>query len=401
VAQEAISKKDFAEYTYSFLSEDGQFSGEGFDFLKNEIEGSQFFLLGEYHNDAGISILTNALLPILAEEGYRHFAVETGPVSAQKLTELGKNGAVQQNLRDFYTEQMNLTGDIPIPFFGGIEDAQFLETALKLNYDLWGLDQEYLGGYLFLLEELWQQSEFPERKRSSYEAARKRIISFYEINRANEDIEVYDNIRNDEIVQSFLDKSTETKECRCCLDIASEIKESCEIYHNWKADLTANLEGRTDLMKRHFIKYYESTNERMPKVFVKMGGMHTARGFTGNADFELGNMLHEWATINGKKDVNVSFATRYYLDDETGEIGDNLTYDSEWVENMTPLLSNADTLEWKIVDLRPIKKLWINRERTLNPQLKRLIKQHDFIIIMPPLPETVPNYAFAEKERSQ
>ncbi len=390
-AQELISAEDIAKHTYSFTLKDGKLSGQGFDKLQEAIDGSQFFLLGEYHGEAGISYLTEALLPKLADEGYKHFAVEIGPTSAAKLTELVKSKNPQESIRTFYNEQIALTGDIPIPFFDGIEDVEFLQVAMKEKFDLWGLDQEFIYGYLFLVEELWKQNEFPERYRNQYEIAREKIKEFYAVYAENEEIEVHDQILNDETVLDFL-KSMNKNECRCCPDIAQEIIESCEIYHNWTNDLLENLEARTDMMKRHFLDYYNQANERMPKVFVKMGGMHTGRGFTGNADFEIGNMLYELATINGSHSVHVGFATRYYLDMETGEVGDNLTYESEWVENMTPILAQGDMVEWQLIDLRPIKKLWINRERKLNTQIKKLIRSHDYIIIMPPLPETTPNH---------
>jgi len=390
-AQDLITSEDVADCTLNFELDQGKLTGEGADVLEQEIRESRFFLLGEYHNDSGISKLTSALLPILAKNGFSHFAVETGPVSALKLTELGKSKDVKSALFEFYTAQYALTKHIPIPFFGGMEDAEFLERAVDLGFDIWGLDQEYLGGYLFLLEELWKQREFPERYRSQYEAMRKKLLEFYAANDENEEIEVYDQMMNDASFQDFLTRM-KNGECRCCPDIVEEIRESCRIYHNWKADLLENLEGRTDLMKSHFREYYETAQEREPKVFIKMGGMHTSRGFTGNADYELGNMIHEIAEFEGAKDLNVGFVTRYYLDEETGEIGDNLEYDSEWVRNMTPLLAQGDTSEWKLIDLRPIKKMWVNRERKLNPQIRELVRSKDYLIIMPPLPEVKKNY---------
>jgi hypothetical protein len=390
-AQDVFTADHFAEHTFSFTVKDGKLSGPGADLLNEAIDGSQFFLLGEYHNDAGISEITAALLPLLAKEGYKHFAVETGPVSAEKLEELGKSKDVQAALNKFYTSHTKIAGDIPIPFFQGVEDAEFLEIAMKNGYDLWGLDQEYLDGYIFLLEEAWKNAGMPENLRTEYEAGRKKLVEAYANVGDEESSEVYNVILQDEFILDLLERLDKTS-CRSCFSASDEMLASCKIYRNWKADLLENLEGRTDLMKAHFKTYYQTSNGRMPKVFVKMGGMHTARGLTGNADYELGNMLHELAAFNGSHDVNVAFATRYYLDEETGEIGDNLDFESTWTENMKPLLSVGDKELWKIIDLRPLKKIWINQRIKPNAQIRQYLAQNDFVIIMPPKGENTSNY---------
>ena len=391
LSQEGFTADHFAAHTYSFTIEDGIMAGDGADLLTKAIDGSQFFLLGEYHNDAGISEITAALLPLLAKEGYKHFAVETGPLAAERLEELGKSEDVKAALNQFYTSHVQLAGDIPIPFFDSVEDAEFLEIAMKNGYDLWGLDQEYIGSYLFLLEEAWGNSNMPENLRTEYESGQKKLMEAYANVNDEESSEVYNVILADEFIQGLLDKLDKTA-CRSCFSASDEMLASCEIYRDWTADLLDNLEGRTDLMKEHFRTYYQNSTERMPKVFLKMGGMHTARGLTGNADFEMGNLLYELAAFNGSHDVNVAFATRYYLDDETGEIGDNLDFESTWTENMKPLLSVGDKEVWKIIDLRPLKKMWINERVKPNRQIKTYLKQNDFVIIMPPRGENTPNY---------
>jgi hypothetical protein len=396
-AQNELTSEIISEHTYSFSIQEGRLVGEGAEVLTKSLEGSQFFLLGEYHNDAGISELTSAILKVLSKHGYHHFAIEVGPLSATKLEELGKARDVERALRVFTNEQLHLTGEIPIPFFGGKEDALFLETALKEGYELWGLDQEYLGGYLFLLERVWQEAGMPENKRSSYEAARKSLLEGYNLAQ-NEDNagEIYNLVLNDEIIQSFI-LSIEKEEsnwhsCRCHFSALEELITSCEIYRDWSRDRFKNLNARNKLMKSHFVSFFQNSGEKLPKVFVKMGGMHTGRGFTGNANYEIGNLLHELAVFNGTKDINVAFATRYYLDEETGEIGDNLEFDSEWTRNMQSLLEQGDQELWKLVDLEPLKRLWINKRLKVSPQIKAYLQKNDFVIIMPPLGDTTPNY---------
>lgn len=387
--QEKLNSKDIAPYSYRFNIDDGQLAGAGAEVLIKEIESSQFFLIGEYHSDKGISNFISALLPLLSHAGYDNFVIETGPLSAQYLKSL-QNSDIEKCLFDLYENFKGQAVDIPFPFFENKSDVEFLELALAYDFDIWGVDQEFLGGYQFLLETYWSDIDEPEELFELYTECRNRLIDHYATFAKNEKSEIYNLILDDNDLQASLKELT-AKGGISKHNLDEEILESCRIYRDWSTNLVVNLENRTSLMKSHFLDYYRNDPMKVPKVLVKMGGMHTQRGYTGNADYELGNMLHELAIMNGTNDVNIGFETRFYYDEEEKDsIGDNLTYKSDWTDQMRPLLELGDMYEWTLIDLKPIKRMWINRERKIPSQIKSLIKGKDYIIIMPAIDDASP-----------
>jgi len=149
-----------ASKTSYFTIENGTIGGAGLKDVKQLINESQFVVLGERHGTTQTSKLTAALIPLLKKSGYDDFAVEVGPHSAKKLMDLSKDAKnTRQNLNEFYTHYFDKEiDDIPIPFFSGVEDAEFLQGAAENKIELWGLDQEYYTSTLFLMDELLEYS---------------------------------------------------------------------------------------------------------------------------------------------------------------------------------------------------------------------------------------------------
>ncbi len=61
-------------------------------------------------------------------------------------------------------------------------------------------------------------------------------------------------------------------------------------------------------MKRSFMRLYgaaEAADRRAPRVVVKAGWFHTARGLSDNGVFTLGNFLHEFAIANDSRAISV------------------------------------------------------------------------------------------------
>lgn len=390
-APDSMVYTDLQPCAYPFTLVEGKWEGAGADTLLRLAGESRFFLLGEYHGDADIAALTAALLPALKPMGYRHFAVETGPFSAHKLERLFRKGGPQAVV-DFYRSQFSATGDIPIPFFDGHEDLVFLEAALENSYGLWGLDQEFLGGFSFLLEDLFAAAGSPEAHQAAMQALQRRVLAYYAANAADPETEVYDQLMADTAAQALMDMLAQRNaDARARVQA---IRATCRIYHNWKADRMANLSGRTEWMKRQFAGHWKARTAETQdpgRVLVKMGGMHLQKGFTGNACYELGNMLHELACLRGERSTHLGFAVRYYVDDD-GSIGDNLSYNSAWIREMQPLLAQGRPDRWVLVDMRAARRLWINGRKRPGRALRDRIEGYDWILIPPAVRDTTPHY---------
>ena len=72
---------------------------------------------------------------------------------------------------DFNTQTYALTGEVPIPFFDGKDDEMFLETALKNNFQIVGIDQEYQCAQFFLFDEILTLSKNKKSMLPAYKNA--------------------------------------------------------------------------------------------------------------------------------------------------------------------------------------------------------------------------------------
>ena len=89
---------------------------------------------------------------------------------------------------------------------------------------------------------------------------------------------------------------------------------------------------------------FQLKTDSLPKVFVKMGSMHIARGQNWLGIYDLGNMIKELSYFNGTESTSINCFARFsqdndgtiydYLDDEDG-------YD---VKGFQSLISNKSYL---------------------------------------------------------
>ena len=299
--------------------------GNGADLLIQKISESQFLLLGEEHFASEISILTNILLPILSENNYKYFAVEIGPNSAKKLvSEIKKKG----QLYDFNTEYYKLSGEIPIPFFDGKEDETFLKTALNNDFQIWGIDQEYLSAQFFLFKEIFELSDNKNEIEKHYLAAYSYMLSEFKKYWIDEDYKIFEKYHNSNEINSFF-KSTDKNNIQI-QKIITDLKKSWSIYQLNDIHLYRNSwENRITNLKSNFSKYYKKAinNDTLPKVFVKMGAVHLSNGLNSYGYYDIGNMMKELSNFNQTKSTSIICISRYYKG-ENNEITDDLKSDN-------------------------------------------------------------------------
>lgn len=203
-----ISEELFAAHTTYFELEDGEIQGA--DALLAALAQAHFVAFGELHNRERLGELTSSLLHFLAPHGFSHFAVETGPYSARKLDDLIAEG--RSELSAFYARYASRVFDlIPIPFFKGETDLDFLEAAYQLDFSLWGLDQEFYFAYAFLIDELLQlggEEVSPEQQRLHRTLSRR----LYWLDRRNQVADLFGGnferscrLQGDDTFQAFLE----------------------------------------------------------------------------------------------------------------------------------------------------------------------------------------------------
>jgi len=375
-SQNELSSSDVEKFTSHFRIENDTFIGNGAIILFKMISESQFVLLGEQHFASEISILTNSLLPILANDGFKYFAVEIGPNSANKLvSEIHEKG----QLYDFNTEYFKLSGEIPIPFFEGKEDEIFLKTALNQNLQVWGIDQEYLNAQFFLFKEILNLSNNQEEMKKYYKPAHNYMLTEFKKYWTDEDYKIFENYQKSVEIDAFF-KSADPNNLEV-QKIITDLKKSWSIYQsNENGFFRKSWNSRIENLKTNFSEYYKKANvyDTLPKVFVKMGAVHLSNGLNNYNYYDIGNMIKELSNFNQTKSTSFKCIPRYYKG-ENDEIIDDLKSENP----LYLILDKAKQNEWTLISNNELIDYCYKNKIKLSSTLETELTRFDYIFIPP------------------
>jgi hypothetical protein len=376
-----------SHHTYTFSLKDGTIQGDGARVLRTRIAQSQFFVLGEYHGSSQISKLTKILVPELEKNNYSVAVFEVGTNSANKLTELSQvsNETVKKLYQfntNYYSKEQE---DTPIPFFSGIEDAEFLASFSKANFQIWGCDQEYYLSILFLGDEIVKSTS----KRTDYELIKQAWISAKEsidklfIKDMKKDIEIFEEIKSDKDFKRFTDFFTERD--TIATNILNDLYDSWYIYTNYRVSHRL----RVDYIRKTFMNKYLINEIKNPqsKYFIKIGGLHTGMTEQSRGYYDIGELTQELAGINNTISTNIKTISQYY-DNEYSK-GDEYYFS---------IFGHKD--QWTLIDTKSLREKLQSHELTLLQnthyhEIKDLIEGYDIILITPNDTQQKSNYSIS------
>ncbi|MDV2446413.1 hypothetical protein CMU93_02730 [Elizabethkingia anophelis] len=358
------------ESTYYFsLNQNQDFKGYGADFIKNKIIESQFFLIGEQHNIYAIETLITSLIPLFKENGYNHYITEIGPIAAKKLTELAKSPF---SLKEYYTKYSSQINLPPFGFFSTREEEKTLQQLKKYNIGLCGIDFENYGSYLFLIDELYKNSEKGKVSKDLYSKVYSFVESEYKNGKDNYNPNLMSHLLASKELKEFLILSKN----KINTPIITQLELSLNINHQ----ITLGFwQRRVDNMKSNFARYYsgQSTEKSPVKAFIKLGAVHTARGTSFSRKLEVGNMIYELANVNQSKPFSIITFPRFIMNEKTGKVED-LVEDTE-----KELLKYSSPDQWTVIDLYKLEELSIRNNIKLNKDFVSYIEKYDAIVIPP------------------
>ena len=394
-AQDTIKNVALLKHIYKFDLTNGSFSGDGATFLMNELEISDFVLLGEYHGSARISEFTNALIPTLSDYGYKTMMAEVGPSTGQILNSIqGDATSKIKDINDRYLLKSD-DGDIklPIPFFNYTEEAQFLETLKNQNWRLFGLDQEFLYGFPMLIDKLYENLSKRQRQTTSelYKSLKDSINQYYKLDLSGkEDISV--SLKKSVIFNEFLGQANVDNKNAVLIN---DLNKSIEIYYLYATrQWFENNQLRVSYMKSLFKEQLKNNKIDLSKekILFKMGSFHLSKGFSSLNFYEIGNMVSEVSEFYNKRALHITFSSRYFM--ENGEVKDILESDNPYYQLYKELDKYGSKDEWVIIDLRPIIKGYFYYPRIFefNEQIIEIAKSYDLLIIPKTEIDPTPNY---------
>ena len=397
VLAQTLSTDYLKKHTDHFTIDNGAIQGSGKKVLQKMVNSSQFINYGETHGSEQVSIITKALMPLLKEAGFRHFAIEVGPHSAQKLSELSSPAsATVKNLYAFnssYTVSEGGETAVPIPFFDGISDAQFLEAARQNGMDLWGIDQEFYFSPFFLMDEMVKTtkntSDF-QKVNQLKQLAQQVMFKHFMAEAQDRKKAAYPLIKEEKAVQEFFNAFDESNSK--AQSIIKDMKISWEIYIHWRNDSHVD---RISYMRNNFMKHYTKAlkGEKKPKVFTKIGSLHASKLFSNGA-FDIGHLTEELAQKNGTNSVSINTWVAFSNTDK-GVVNNFDKYKRSF-RRLAVLTQFAKKDSWTVINLKDIRKDILQGKVSLPTngdyhKLRKLIFSYDYQLITPVDSDTTPN----------
>lgn len=364
-----LDSLEISEAVNYFDINDGLPEGNGASILKERIASSKFFVLGENHSSTQVSKLTESLVPLLDESGYKVAAFEVGPLSAEKLKELSKiPDSTEARLKAFNNKYFTPSaGMSAIPMFFAAVDAAFLKAFAEKKMEIWGIDQEFIFSVLFLGDDLVESKSHYANYEGIKDAwARAKAIAEAEFEKRPFNA-LTKLIKNPDFQQ--FEKMFESDDLYA-QEVFKRLHESEHIYKS-------HHKYRVDYIVSNFLENYMAFEEvnKEARYFIKIGSIHASTTSRSLGYFDVGSLTEEIARIENAKSTNV--------------IIPRATYDGKDYRDLCPSLLNFHKKDsWIIIDLEKLRNdLNSNKFQIIthpdNRELNRIINGFDLLLIPP------------------
>ena len=388
VAKESTFSDALLKTRSPLVLSDGNLTGTGAEVLSQAIASSRFVLLGEDHFSREIPQLATAMCNLMHPDAY---AVEAGPDATQFVSGLLNRPDRIAKMRD-----LNMAHPSNMAFLNIKEEndlaAHCVASSHNPNFELWGLDQEFVGSAGTLLDAMAAANPGP---RSRHAIALAQV----------QDRKAEANARiSGKVEQLFLLASTdlelqplETAVAADGNDVAKtllkELLVSRHIYQMHLQGLPGSNMVRAQLLKQHFMTDYTrfKVHNSNPRIFLKFGGMHTGKGFSFLHQRDLGNFVAEQADLEQVQSLHVFAMGARGVHSYPGAYGTaivpqpfNLENDPDWnwlapaLKQEIPQQAGSSSNTLTLFDLRQLRF----RHLDLPPQWEYVIYSYDLLVLV-------------------
>jgi len=383
--QQAISLAA-EEHSYQLSHEDSAFFGPGWDHLLEEGRKVRFFSIGEEHGIAENAELAAALFSELARHGYSKFVIEVSPYMAERMDDSLSSGGIE-GLKNLFREP----GGEPA-FFGMKEEAQMLASVRQSvrfgNAVFWGVDYEVLGDRQMISE--LEGIKKPESASNAVKALREASDTAWERYAESGNLGEIFSFSGDpahvrEVIAQWPDLAAYPSRLLNTLEQTLEINRLFITGENW-----ASNRMRAELIRSNFLKhwngYLDLSPPERPRVMLKLGASHLARGRNSNGVFDLGTLLPELADIEGERYFSMlvlpgrGASTAVF---DTASVSYRPAPPKDRYDDGLDLLFDvASGDEFTLIDLRPLRQYLGGRPEPSLVKLADVAHGFDMILIM-------------------
>ncbi|TFW14132.1 hypothetical protein EGY25_02690 [Brevundimonas intermedia] len=368
------------------------FSGPGAAILSEAIDASRYVLIGESHFSREIPAFTTNVCRLMAAGGLETggltaMAVETGPEAAVAVNARLRASDREQQMSDF----INAHPDV-MAFLNGRDEGQTAADCAGVagpDFELWGLDQEFLGASGYLIEQMLAAGPGP--------LARAQIEALAEQERTTMQAALASGSPFDFFLLKAADATLDQAGAAIDQDggdrvrtLFAALRETRAIYQASQARRGDPNGRRARLMKRTLAAHLAEAPQA--RVLMKFGAYHLYKGYNPLGQRDVGNFVAEHADGEGVQSLNMivvgargteagyngvarPMRVREF-DAVTGE-------DSDWRKDvMLARPSNMAPGDWLLVDLRTLRSADLE---ALTPEWRAIIRGYDLAIVAPEL----------------
>jgi hypothetical protein len=241
---------------------------------------------------------------------------------------------------------------------------------------------------VFLFERLAAAAKDPKIKASLHDLAAKESAVWRSVNPQSDPsaLDVYmmaEKVADLAPAREHFRKIGDAK----AVSILDEIVASRDIYRAYQTGRGYdNNYDRSKLCKRHFLAYYERASKSgrsKPKVMVKMGANHVARGVSPTNVLDIGNMLSEMGDINATGSFHLLVVVASGTQNAYVPFRDASSRKSKIEVSLGAEYAGlALDGGWTLVDLRPLRKN-LKALSGDDAAIKRTMLSYDAVLVIP------------------
>lgn len=380
-AQDSTLTRLTRKYQYDLVQNGNQFSGAGWDKLRQDIEKSQVVLVGEDHGMAQIPGFTQAVAEVLKPKVY---VAEIDKYQAQDLTRLSAQPGLPVAVERQYP--------MGLSFYSWAEEFELARALRAQNTAIVGLEQVGFfapGRFFALLAEKTknrQSAAYLRQRGADYQAHNQAVMS---TDPGKLMVYRHTPATLDSLTALARQESPEVQR------MVQEYITSVHINQSAiqpKTGLQSH-QNRVNLMRRNLLAElpaYQKPGQPLPKMLFKFGAGHVGRGasFTGGV-YDVGNLALNLAEMQDQKSLHIfvigkqgTKTSGFNLKDFSKNVASYSNTDTDMIRPF--VAATPAGAAWQVFDVRPLRRALLRDQLKISSSaLVTTIMNFDYVVIIP------------------
>ena len=395
-AQKAVPEAAFMQKVAAaesgFQASDPDLHGPGAKTLATAVNQARYVLIGEAHFSREIPRFTVALCHLMATQGLHAMAVEMGPEAARRV-----NANLRRSDRVARLSAFMRAHPDGMAFQNGKDESDMAAACAReagQSFQVWGLDQEFLGASGFLLEDMAAASPGP--------VARAAIEHLRALDRAATADAIAFGTPSKFLIYTVSDQQMDEARLAIVTDGGNRARQLFASLAETRSIYLAAASGQGDpngrrakLIKRTLTGYLAKSPDN-GRFLMKFGDVHMAKGINALRQRDLGNFVAERADGEGALSLHVLvMGAEGSLGGYNG-VGKQVAVqpyqpvsdpDYPWLKDILSARPRTTSQsDWLLVDLRRLRG---RPTSDMPPGWRQLVQAYDLVVVAPKLTPAV------------